>query len=613
MTFVHQKGFNRVGRYGVVLPPSVAGGVVVEFGLKGPGEVVMADPKLMNVSALDRAYTGMRLISREEFEALPEGERGGLLVKPGSWWSWEGAKFLLAGYIPLRDWGQTAVAWSVPILLLLAGLFALAVIMRRQWAENERYPLPLARIPVMLIGEPDEPGTVPWGRVWTLRIFWGGVIFGLIWGLLRMWAFYNPAVPDLSVRIPLNQYLDDPGWGQMWGVTFTISAVVVCICMFFELNVLLSFVVGFFLWRATYWVGEFTGLTAYNGYPFRYQHALGAYVAYAVAALFFTRKYLWKVIKGAFSARNREMSSGEAMSYRTAIITFLTVFVGLGLWAYWLGLPAWSVLVFFVFLVIIGFASMKMYCECGIPNGYFTPYNAMLVVALLGGMATFGADGVLLCLMFSGFMTVSVFFFMPGAQFDFLEYARRYNIRRGDVMLTLLLGALGGLFIGGWVFLSNAYAYGGLTMRYQWAFNQGWFFGSYKIQLAQATSVLLRAQAGAEAASGMEPATWAYIYGGGVTAVLCVIRQFFAGFWFHPIGFVLSSTHMAEGAWGSALVAWVVRSIVLKVGGAATVKTKLFPCVAGVFIGSVLFLLVNMAYSAYLQGQGVERVFGIMP
>ncbi|MCL1857143.1 MAG: hypothetical protein FWF84_05860, partial [Kiritimatiellaeota bacterium] len=564
VTFVHQKGFRRIGSYGVVLPPSAVEGIVVEFGLKGPGEVVMADPRLMDVSALDRVYSGVKLVSRTEYEALPEGERGGLLVKPDSWWSLAGVKFLVSGYIPLKDWGQTAVAWSVPLLLLLAGLFALAVVVRKQWAENERYPMPIARIPTMLIGEPDEEGETPWGRVWKLPIFWGGAAFGLVWGLLKMWAFYNPAVPDLSINIPLNQYLDDPGWGGMWNVNFSVTALMVAVCIFFELNVLLSFVLGMFVFRSLYWVGEFSGMKAYSGYPFPYEHAIGAYVAYVAVALFFMRKYLWKVIRAAFSSRNREASSGEVMSYRTAILLFLATFAGLGLWAQWLGVPTKSVLIFFAFLTIIGFASMKMYSECGIPAGYFSPYNAMLVVALLGGMRMFGADGVLLCLLLSGFLTVSVFFLTPGAQFDFLEYSRRYGIRRRDVLLTVLLGALGGLFVGGWVFLSNAYALGGVTIRYQWAFNQSWFFGSYKAQLAQETAALLRSSAGAEAASGVPPATWAYVFGGVVTAILCVIRQFFAGFWFHPIGFVLGSSHMAGGLWGSALAAWIIRATVLK-------------------------------------------------
>jgi hypothetical protein len=95
--------------------------------------------------------------------------------------------------------------------------------------------------------------------------------------------------------------------------------------------------------------------------------------------------------------------------------------------------------------------------------------------------------------------------------------------------------------------------------------------------------------------------------------VLAVLRQMFAGFWFHPIGFVLGSAHMLEWAWGSVLVAWCIRAVVLKFGGAATVKEKLFPFFVGVFFGGVVCMLVVFAHNAYLQSIGIERVYTGLP
>ena len=425
-----------------------------------------------------------------------------------------------------------------------------------------------------------------------------------------MWAFYNTKVPDMSIDIPLKPYFSDPGWGEMWNVTFAVSAVVVSICMFFELNVLLSFVLGFFVFRALYWVGEFSGLKVYAGYPFKYEQAIGAYLAYAAVVLFFMRKVLWRLVRDAFSTRNREVSGGEALTYRSALLVLAAVHVGIVLWALWLGVPVGGILLFFVFLMLVGFVAMKVRGECGLPAGYFTPYNAMLFVAMMGGMPVFGASGLMVCLIASGFMTVSVFFFIPGTQLELLEYGRRYGVRRRHLGVAIALGVLGGLFIGGWVFLSNSYSLGGANIRYQWSYNQGWFFSAFKTELAQASSELLR---GGESAAGVKPATWAYVYGGGVTLVLALLRQLFAGFWFHPVGFILGSAHMMEWAWGSALVAWTIRSVVLSFGGASTVKTKLFPFFVGVFLGSVVFLLINVTYAGVLQSAGVERIYMVLP
>lgn len=612
VTYLHQKGFLRVGKYGVEVPALVQRQIRLEVGLSGPGELAVFDPKFLSVAALDGAYRGRQIVSERDYGALPAAERAGLIVKPDHLFSLAGLEFLVSGYIPLADWGQTALAWSTPVFLLLLGLFAVGVVMRKQWAESERYPFPLARIPCALVGEPDEDGTSIWSAIWRNRIMWAGLMAGLVWGLLRMWAFYNPKFPNTAIEIPLKPYLDDPVWNDMWNVNLSVSAVVVSICMFFELNVLLSFVVGFFAYRSLLWLGGVSGLTVYNGYPFRYDQSLGAYLGYAAVVLFLCRKYLWRVVMAAV-LRNREASGDEAVTYRTALLILVGAHLGIAGWAHWLCVPMGSLLAFYFFLMLVGFVAIKARCECGLPAAYFTPYNGMIFVAMLGGMHVFGADGVLITLIASGFLTVSAFFFIPGAQFELLEYGRRHSVQPRHILYAVVLGILGGLFVGGWVFLSNAYALGGESIRYQWAFNQDWYFRSYKAQFAQATSEFVRAQGGTAPSGGLQPSTWGLIFGAAVTMVLTILRQLFAGFWFHPIGFILGSSHMMEGFWGSVLVAWAIRATVLKFAGAATVKTKLFPFFVGLFLGSVVFMVINIAVAAHLQASGVERIFNELP
>ncbi len=611
VTFLHQGGFRRVGKYGVELPAGVTRDLWVEIGLSGTGELAIHDPKLFDVSAIEGAYQGRRVVDAATYAQLAPHERGGLIVKPERLLSGQGLAFAISGYIPLAQWRQTAVAWSTPILLLLLGLMAVAVIMRRQWIDSERYALPLARIPCALIGEPDEADTSPWAAIWRSRVMWAGFLVALLWGLLRMWAFYNPKVPNTAIEIAIKPYLDAPAWGAMWDISFGVSAILVSICLFFELNVLLSLVLGFFCYRALFWAGEFSGLKVYAGFPFPYEQAVGAYLAYAAGILFFTRKYLWKVFRHAVSGTPAH--ADELMSYRSALLLLAGVNLGIVLWARWLGVPAAGILMFFGFLLLIGFVAMKLRGECGLPSGYFTPYNAMLFVALLGGMPVFGVNGVMVCLIASGFLTVSVFFLIPGAQLEMMEYGRRYGMPPRHAAIAIALGVLGGLLIGGWVFLSNAYALGGTTIRHQWAFNQGWYFSSFKSQLAQTTSDFLRMQAVDATSAGVQPATWAYAYGGLVTLILVVLRQFFAGFWFHPVGLLVGSAYMMQWAWGSVLVAWAIRATALRIGGAATVKARLYPLAVGLFLGSVAFVLINVLHNGVLQARGIERVYNILP
>jgi len=641
VTFIHRKGFLRAGTYASTMPPTARRYVRVEFGLSGIGTLALWDPKVINVSAMEGVYRGRRIVSERDYEEAaikiryaddpdkaarlilerrgeeptPEairavlafqpspGDLANLVVKPDNMWSLDGLLFLVKGYIPVGDWLQTAIAWSTPIILLLAGLLAMNVLMRKQWAESQRYPFPLFQIPRAILGEEDEPDK-PFANVWRNRFLWFGVAVAVVWGGLRGWHFYNSQVPDLKVLIPLNQYLSDPNWGQMWNVTFTITAVVLSISMFFELNVLISLVIGFFAFRALFWLGESTGMKVIQDYPFRYEQAVGAYLGYALVVVILARKYLWGVLKAAVRGRGPR---DEAMSYRTAVIVMLASFAGMALWASWMRISIRPIIIYFAFLVTIGFVASKLRAECGLPTGYFTPYNAMLFITLIGGMSLFGAEGVLFCLIMSGFITVSVFFFIPGAQLELLEYGRRYRVVPRHLVYAVAIGALGGLFIGGWVFLSNAYAIGGENIKFQWAFNQDWFFHSFKSQLARAGSQLTSAEA---SVGGLPPSTWGYVYGGVIAVVLAVLRQAFSGFWFHPIGFVLGSCHMMEWAWGSVLVAAGIRFVVLKLGGAATVRRKLMPFAAGMFVGAVLVTLIFNCIAVYLRSHGVDRIFG---
>jgi hypothetical protein len=83
----------------------------------------------------------------------------------------------------------------------------------------------------------------------------------------------------------------------------------------------------------------------------------------------------------------------------------------------------------------------------------------------------------------------------------------------------------------------------------------------------------------------------------------------FAGFWFHPLGFIIGPTWMMQYLWGSILAAWFIRLIVLTLGGAATVRQKLFPFFIGAFLAGVMayFLFALLNGYLYFFSPGVER------
>ncbi|MHC4884913.1 MAG: hypothetical protein ACYTGH_07505, partial [Planctomycetota bacterium] len=88
VTYIHQKGFVRLGTYGLTFSPNCKQSVKVEFGLRGRGTATFGDPKLFSVFALETAYKGRKGILESEWEALPPEKRiPGLVIKPDNMWS----------------------------------------------------------------------------------------------------------------------------------------------------------------------------------------------------------------------------------------------------------------------------------------------------------------------------------------------------------------------------------------------------------------------------------------------------------------------------------------------------------------------------------------------
>ncbi len=274
-----------------------------------------------------------------------------------------------------------------------------------------------------------------------------------------------------------------------------------------------------------------------------------------------------------------------------------------------MGMGVAGMLIFFALLVLVGFVAAKFRAECGLPWGYMAPGNFALFMTLLGGISLFGPQMMMFCFIASFMLAPTVFFLIPGAQLELIELGQRWRVKRSHLLASCMMGIIGGVVIGGWVFLSNAYAIGGERFRYNWAFDtKWWYFFPYNVQMNAATNAWLGTRS--TTLGGIDPSWWAYIYSAGGTLVATLLR--WAGFWFHPIGFVLGSTNFMDYIWGSALAAWIIRGVVLRLGGAAAVRNKLQPLFIGVFLGAAMGELLVGVHGTYLRYLGIERIFPVL-
>ncbi len=613
VTFLHKKGFVRIGQYNVIPASGCQSNLTIKIGLKGRGSVTLADPNLMSVFALEAAFSGRKIIQEKDYFALPPAESpGGVVIKPDNIWSMAGLTYFFKGYIPLAEWVRPALVWSSYMLMLCLAFFCINVMMRKKWAESERYPMPNAKVPLAIIGAEDKKDG-PFAEIWKNKFAWSGLIFALIFGILKGAHFYNPKLPDFDITINLAEYVDNPVYGGMFNTSFVFSLFICSIAVFFELNILLSIVVGYWVYRSMFFIGHLTAVDLNAGFPWREEQVVGSYLGYFIVVIALSWKYIWGIIRDAFKGTKKE--EGDVFSSRVALLLFILCHVGIVFWARFTGSSVGSMLMMFCFLVLVGFVAAKYRAECGSPFGYFSPYNSMVFVSVCGGIAVFGASGMLVSLILAGFLTVTVFYLIPGLQFEMVQIGKRMKIQPRHILYTCLLGLFGGLFIGGWVFLSNAYSYGGDNIKFQWAFNGlNWFMNQFRTILNTATIDMMREASEAGADNGSSWGSRAMCFSGVIMFILTLLRQLFAGFWFHPLGFLLAPTNLNDGAnWGTLLVAWAIRIIVLKVGGAHAVRTKLQPFFIGCFVGCLLAIMLFTVINGISVSSGSPLFYPSMP
>ncbi len=617
-TYLHKTGFQRFGMYGLVIPFETEDKIRLEFGLSGKGKAVFRDLQIMNVAAINDAFDGAETITEAEYARLPETHRVGKRVKPDNLFSWKGIQFLLTAYVPLRQWVRPFFAWGSLLLCLVAASFAFSVIMRRQWVDRERFLLPLMQVPRFLIGfdgEGDESKALP--PIWKNWLMWAGFVPILIWCLLRGWYYIDPSIPNLSVNVNLKAYFTDPAVGAMLsGVSLTIPAFFLGLAIFMDLNVSLSLVLGYFLFRAQYWFGEAYGWNVNAGYPFQNEQIAGNFITYALLILVLAHRHLWRVVKEAVGGIKQP---DEVFSSRAAILVFLSSFAGVVLWAQWMDVTQRGLLTYFGFLFAVTIVATKLRAECGIVHGFAYPLRFWFMVPIVGGAAFLGPDGAIIWLIFSITVGVRAFFSVPGIQFEMLEAGRRLGVRPRHILYTGIIGLFGGLVVGGWMYLIGLYGSGANYYGDMDSYDleiEG--FGNFVGWHAKATEDYFQTVDSVEPERGLGGPKWAVLFGGGGTALAVMLRQAFAGFWFHPIGFILGPSVMMGFTWGSIFMAFLIRFIVLKIGGAQMVREKLYPVAIGILLGSVtaqaVFFIINAWLYHYQPGTwGIPLTFGPAP
>ncbi|MHB9025274.1 MAG: DUF6785 family protein [Armatimonadota bacterium] len=612
-------GFERQGVNPFTIPRTLREKLTFTIGIAGAGKLTVHDVQFFNSQAVEGMYNGINIVRERNAHLLAEHERDFTLVKPDNMFSLGGLKYIVRGFIPLRQWGQTAFAWTLLIGALFMGFFGLNVLLRKQWVEHDRLSFPQNILPRELFTEENDAKGRPFLSLFRNRVMWGGLIFGLVMALLRGLHYYNPAVP-----VPLPGYVDPIVLSTyvthpllkvfLQNMTITLWLTFLAIALFVETDILFSMFACYVLFQVLFVLGKAFNFDSVPGYPWQHQQTIGAFLGYAALAIFMGRKHLAQIFRHVLG-RTKLNEGEEVVSYRTALIMVAGSLAILIAWGIWTKMGWLASLLFFGLMLTFGFTASKIRAESGPVFSYWFPYFGLYFVAAIGGFALFGTTGMLVATICAGFMGTSNFLYIAPVQVEMMELGRRFRVRMKDVGWGLTLGLIGGLFVGGYILLVWSYGFGTSRMSYDYPVNQYWYLnGNYVTAELNADRAFL----GGTLDTLPEGQWWnlkdninakGITIGIVVTWTLAFLRGAFTWFPLHPIGYVLSSTYFAGGFWFIIFLAWAIRSIVQRLGGAHSIRRGVIPFAAGMFIGCMISIILFDGASLIMRAQGMTDIY----
>jgi hypothetical protein len=502
-------------------------------------------------------------------------------------WFFEG---LPAGVgIPWNIWIVPLFWWCSLVVATLILCIALISIFRKQWVEKERLNFPLMDVPLLMMQGTADGRKLP--TFMRSKLFWIGfalAAFKIAWNIPGYFNYQWPDFPPIRLSLARSPLFP--------GISTNFSFPLMAITYFVNVDVILS------VWVFTLFnlaeVGLFnrTGFTigasetySINPSALAWQ-GFGAFAAIVLGGIWVAREHLRDVLRKAIRQDSNIDDSKEILSYRGAVLAFLSsaLFILLWLRAAGIALHVGVLLLYAVITLYLGLTRIVIEGGLVFVRGPLVPQAfAMHVV----GPATLGGSTMTGLALSYGWACDPIAIFMPfGANAARVHSELRFP---RVVYLTTVGLALGvSLLVSFWFSLKLAYAAGGYNFG-EWVFRRGG-------QVPFDTIVTKM-----KAAEFITPGRLQFLFVGILsTAILTYLRHRFTWWRLHPIGFSIASVGQVRWTVLSLFVAWMVKSGIIRLGGLA-----LFERAKPLFVGMVVGHFMGAGFSfvidaIWFEGQG---------
>lgn len=467
----------------------------------------------------------------------------------------------------VRAWVGPLAFWLPFLALMVFGEWALCNLVSQQWIERERLTFPLAQLPLAMAG------AGPNRDFWRNRAMWIGFAIPMVLQSMNFLHFLYPPIPGVWMKArPVAASLTGMPWAAMRPLYIAFYPFVIGVVFLLSLETSLS--CWFFFWMskaenvACAMMGLGGGSEGVNQLPLIAQQGTGALLTLAILSLLLTVRSMRR------SARSREPEGVQVLSNRTGLTLLAVCFVGLVGMSSAAGLPILVGVCYYVLRWLIELAWARVAAETGSGWTFNTGATIQQTLIAFAGTRPIGSAGLP---MFSTLDTFEDYSDSRGVQLlASFKYREIGEIPRKLLRNAVVVGVPASVVYAAWVHLDIYYRHGAAM-----AIVRPWYpsRGAEPWRLLESWSLRPRS-----------PDWWqvgGYAWGAIVVLLLRGARFGIPSWPFHPIGYAVAHTDSMDYMWMPFLIAWLVKSVVLRYGGIKLYQ-RLVPVFMGLIMGDVV-------------------------
>jgi len=472
--------------------------------------------------------------------------------------------------IPWGAWALPLLHWLTFLLALYFVMICVVVILRKQWVENERLLYPITQLPLEMVRAEARPGFTnpilrnPW--------LWAGFAIPFLVGCYVALTHYNRTFPPLD----LVAYVDLPRKSArlilrlsfpMIGFSYLLStSLALSLWLFNLLTTAERAVFGVVGYQVT---GELDPYSQSGGGLLLTHQSQAALFVLVVFGLWMARRHLWDVVRKAFGRARHVDDGGEILSYPQAFWGTVAGVVYMSLWLNSSGMSL-GVAVALVLVALATFLGVTRIVAAGGVAETRSCMTASTVLITACGSDALGPSNLVPFGMSYIWMGDIRTFIMASAA-NSLRIVQDIPGRKRSIFWAMMLAIVVTIAASVWSTMNVAYSYGGANAD-DWLWRAGPTLPFHYI------TRLIKTPEG--------PTYSGWLFGGigaSVMALLMLLSQRFVWWPFHPLGFPIASLWLTDQLWCSIAIAWLVKVLVLRYGGADLYKrTRFF------FLGLIL-------------------------